>query len=177
MAETEKSIFKIFIRGSIDAVWREITKTGEPQACFFNMQLHTPGLKKGNPIQMRTKSNRFVGVIGEVLEFDPPYRYSHTFRFTHLDDPPCVVTYELKPVTNGVEFTMILDQMTKGTKTTKQMVQGGNWIINTLKSVVETGKPSFGVRMLYRLFGWLEPLMSPKRTRVENWPLTTTDTP
>lgn len=175
MAETERSVFKIFIRGSIEQVWREITKTDEPQACFFNMQLHTPGLKPGQPIQMRTKSNRFVGAVGEVLEFDPPHRYSHTFRFTQHDDPPCVVTYELKPVTNGVEFTMILDQMTKGTKTTKQMQQGGTWIIGTLKSVVETGRPSFGVRVLYRMLGWFEPLMSPKKTRVEYWPLENPD--
>jgi uncharacterized protein YndB with AHSA1/START domain len=165
MPETERAVFKIFIRGSIDAVWREITKTDELQGCFFNMWMDTTGLRPGAP--------KYTGAVGEVLEFDPPRRFSHTFQFTQFDDPPTKVTYELKPVEGGVEFTMILDDLPKGTKTakqTKQMSQGGTMIINTLKSIVETGRPSLGTRMLYRLIGVLEPL-SPRRTRSENFPL------
>ena len=171
MSEPERAVFKVFIRGSVDAVWREITKTDTPQQCMFNMLLATPGLSHGAPIQMRTKSGKYVGVVGEVLEFDPPRKYSHTFKFTQFDDPPCVVSYELKEVTNGVEFTMTLDNLPPGTQTTKQMVSGGNMIVNTLKSVVETGKPSFGIRMLYVLFGLLEGT-TPAKCKTENWPMT-----
>ena len=57
-----------------------------------------------------------------------------------------------------------------GTKTAKQMTAGSKLIVNTLKNVIETGRPSFGVRCFYMLFGLLEPIM-PKHTRVENWPL------
>lgn len=170
MAETERAVFQVFIKGSIQDVWREITRTDRPQKCMFNMQLHTTGLKPGAPMRMRTRSGKYTGVIGEVLEFDPPHRYSHTFRFTNYDDPPCKVTYELKPVSGGVEFTLIIDDMPAGTKTAKQMKQGGTMIVNTLKRVVETGKPSVGIRVLYVLFKLMEPL-SPKRTRSENWPL------
>lgn len=170
MAETERAVFKVFIRGSIDAVWREITKTDEVQPCMFNMRLHTPGLKPGAPVRMRTKNGKYTGVVGDVLEFDPPRKYSHTFKFTNYDDPPCTVIYELKEVTGGVEFTMTLDDMPKGTKTAKQMVQGGQMIVNTLKAVVETGKPPLGTRMLYAMFSLMEP-MSPKATRSENWPM------
>lgn len=170
MAETQRAVFRVVIRGRIDDVWREITKTDDVQKCMFNMRLHTPGLRPGAPIQMRTKSGRYTGVVGEVLEFDPPRRYAHTFRFTSYDDPPCKVIYELREVPEGVEFTLILDEMPAGTKTAKQMTQGGTMIVNTLKAVVETGRPSFGVRMLYVLFALLEPI-SPKKQRVENWPI------
>lgn len=169
MAETTRAVFRVFIRGTVDAVWREITRTDAPQRCMFNMQLHTPGLKAGAPIRMRTRSGKFTGVVGEVLEFDPPRRYSHTFKFTNYDDPPCKVTYELKPVDGGVEFTLICDDIPVGTKTAKDMCQGGTMIVNTLKAIVETGRPSFGVRMLYVLFRVMEPF-SPKRLRSENWP-------
>ena len=148
----------------------EITKTDEPQECMFNMFLHTSGLRVGAPIRMRTKSRRYTGVVGDVLEWDPPRRYAHTFRFTNYDDPPCKVIYELKPVEGGLEFTLILEDIPSGTKTAKQMVQGGKMIVNTLKSVVETGRPSFGTRMLYRMFALLE-WTSPKSTRTEKWPL------
>ncbi len=170
MAQTETAVFKIFIKGSMDAVWREITKTSEPQKCFFNSQLHTNGLKPGGKIGMRTPSGKYTVGVGEVLEFHPPHRYAHTFRFTQYDDPPCKVIYDLKKVEGGVEFTMTLKDLPAGTKSTKQMKQGGPMIINTLKRLVETGRPSFGIRMLYRLFKVMEPL-SPKKCRTENWPL------
>lgn len=170
MTEPERAVFKVFIRGSAEAVWREITKTDSLQGCMFNMRLATPGLAPGAPIQMRTKSDKFVGVVGEVLEYDPPRKYSHTFKFTRFDDPPCTVTYELKPVTNGVEFTMTLDNLPPGTKTAKQMVAGGTMIVNTLKAIVEKGRPDLGIRILYGLFGVLE-ATTPARCKVENWPL------
>ena len=170
MAESDRAVFKVFIRGTVEAVWREITKTDSLQGAMFNMRLVTPGLAPGAPMQMRTKSGRYVGVVGEVIEYDPPHKYSHTFKFTQFDDPPCTVTYELKPVTNGVEFTMTLDNLPLGTKTAKQMVAGGTMIVNTLKAIVETGKPKLGIRLLYRLFRLLEPT-TPTKCKVENWPL------
>lgn len=169
MAETERAVFKVFIRGTIEAVWREITRTDEPQGCMFNMRLHTPGLKPGAPIRMRTRSGKYTGVVGDVLEFDPPRRYAHTFRFTNYDDPPCKVIYELRAVEGGVEFTLICEDIPKGTRTAKQMKQGGTMIVNTLKAVVETGRPTLGTRLLYAMFKVMEPF-SPAATRSERWP-------
>jgi len=166
----ERAVFKVMIKGPIDAVWREITKTDSVQRAMFNMRLHTPGLKPGAPFQMRSKDGKIVGIIGEVLEFDPPHRYVTTFKFTRFDDPPCKITYELKEVTGGTEFVMTLDDLPPGTVTAKQMVQGGTLIINTLKSLVETGKLPLGTRVLYGMFALMGPL-APKKTRVENWPL------
>lgn len=170
MADSDRAVFKVFIRGSAEAVWREITKTDSLQAAMFNMRLVTPGLAPGAPIQMQSKSGKFVGVVGEVLEYDPPRKYSHTFKFTQYDDPPCIVTFELNPVATGVEFTMTLSNLPPGTKTTKQMVGGAKLITKTLKAVVETGRPTLGVRLLYRLFGMLES-KTPEKCKVENWPL------
>jgi uncharacterized protein YndB with AHSA1/START domain len=170
MAKTDQAVFKVFIRGALAAVWREITKTDEPQQCFFNNRMHTDGLRPGGKIRMRTPDGKYTGVVGDILEFDPPRRFAHTFRFTQFDDPPCKVTYELKPVEGGVEFTLTIDELPVGTKTAKQMTQGGMMIVNVLKSMVENGRPSLGTRMLFVLFKLLAPL-SPKRCRSENWPL------
>jgi uncharacterized protein YndB with AHSA1/START domain len=174
--KTERAVFRVFIRGSVDAVWREITKTDALQGCMFNMRLVTPGLAPGAPMQMQTASGKYVGIVGEVLEYDPPRKYSHTFRFTQFDDPPCIVTFELKPVTNGVEFTMTLDNLPPGTKTTKQMVSGGRMITSALKAIIETGRPNLGVRILYGLFGLLEG-RTPERCKTEHWPLEASSKP
>ena len=170
MPASDKAVFRVFIRGSIQDVWREITKTDEVQKCMFNMRLDTDGLRPGGQIRMRSASGRHTGVVGEVLEFTPPHRYVHTFRFTQYDDPPCTVRHELKEVEGGVEYTLTHDHVPAGTKTEKQMNQGGALICATLKAVVERGRPSFGVRFLYLLFALLEPL-TPSRCRSEHWPL------
>jgi uncharacterized protein YndB with AHSA1/START domain len=166
--EGEKSVFRVVIKGSVQDVWREITRTDELQKCFFNMRLDTDGLKPGGQIRMRSASGKTTPVVGEIVEFDPPHRYVHTFKFTQYDDPPCTVVHELKEVDGGVEYTLTNMNMKPGTKSTGQMNQGGPMICSTLKSVVETGKPSFGVRILHVLFKLLEPL-SPKKCRSENW--------
>ena len=56
MGESEKAVFRVFIRGSIETVWREITKEGEVQQCMFNMRLETDGLRPGGQIRMRSAS-------------------------------------------------------------------------------------------------------------------------
>jgi len=171
--KTSKAISKIFISGSIDDVWREITKTGEAQKCFFNNVMHRTGLRPGAIVQMRTISNKYVGVVGKILEIEPPYKFSMTFKFTNYDDPECKVTYLLKEVEGGVEFTLISEDMPVGTKTEKQMRSGGDMIVKVLKDIVEKGQPSFGIRLLFGLFKLLEPI-SPAKCKVENWPLVET---
>ena len=60
MTETIKSVSRVIIKGDINAVWNEITKTGEAQKCMFNMVLHTNGLRPGATIQMRSKSKNHL---------------------------------------------------------------------------------------------------------------------
>lgn len=170
MSEANQAVFKIFIRGSVEAVWREITKTDEPQGAMFNNFLETDGLKPGGQMRMRTVSRRYTGVVGEILEFDPPRRYVHTFKFTNLNDPACKVVHEVRAVEGGAEYTMTLLDLPVGTKTARQMVGGAKFIAGTLKSIVETGRPSFGTRLIFGLMGMLE-WMNPKACRSENWPL------
>ncbi|HEX6882058.1 MAG TPA: SRPBCC domain-containing protein [Planctomycetota bacterium] len=163
-----QALFRIHIRGALQDVWDEITRTDDVIPCFFNMRMHAARLARGAPMQMRTKSGKYVGVVGEILEWDPPRRFAHTFRFTQMDDPPCKVSYELVPKDDGVEFTLRISELTPGTKSAKQMTQGAVMILNTLKAVIETGRPTLGTRALFALFALLEPL-TPKRCRVENW--------
>lgn len=168
-----RRVFKIEINAPIEAVWREITRTDAPILCFFNnrMSLGRGGLAPGSKLAMRTPDGKWTGVVGTILVCEPPHRFGHTFRFTNMNDPECKVFYELKPGrAGGTEFTLIIDDLPPGTKTAKQMVQGGTMIVNTLKSVMETGRPGLGVRMLFVLFKVMGPL-SPKICRSENWPV------
>lgn len=170
MSGTERAVFQVFIRGTIERVWEELTRTEGLQRAMFNSRMHVDRLAPGGQIRMRTPSGRFTSVAGRILEVTRPRRLSHTFRFTTYDDPPCTVTYELEEREGGVELRLIVDDMPTGTKTAKSMLRGGTFITRTLKSIVERGAPSAGTRLLFVMFGLLEPF-SPKKSRSTEWPL------
>lgn len=169
-ATKSPTMFRVTIRGSLQAVWDEITRTDEPIAAFFNSRMHVGTLRPGSRLAMRTPDGKHTAVVGEILEVVPLKRFSHTFRFTNYDDPECKVIYDLEPVEGGVQFTLTIEDLPAGTRTAKQMIQGGKMIVNTMRSVIETGRPSFGIRMLYLLFKLMAPF-TPRRCRSENWPI------
>jgi uncharacterized protein YndB with AHSA1/START domain len=166
----DKAIYRITINAPVERVWAELVKTDEMLPFFFGSVCRTEnGLKVGEPMAMRSVGDRFTSVVGKVLEFDPPHRYAHTMVFTQHNDAPATVTYDLKPIDGGTEFTMTTTNVPKGTKTQKGMEQGSSLIINTLKAVVETGRPSVGVRMMLWMIKIMTPL-SPAACKTENWP-------
>lgn len=163
-------MFRVVIQGSLEHVWNEITRTDEPIAAFFNSRMHVGRIEAGSRLAMRSPDGKYTAVVGDILEVVPMKRFAHTFRFTSFDDPECKVIYDLEEVEEGVQFTLTIEDLAVGTKTAKQMVQGGTMIVNTLKSVIETGRPSFGIRMLYILFKVMAPF-TPKRCLSEHWPI------
>ncbi|MGD9690875.1 MAG: SRPBCC domain-containing protein [Phycisphaerales bacterium] len=169
-AAAARRVFRVSINAPVDAVWREITRTDAPILCFFNSQMHLSrqGLVPGSKLAMRSPDARNTGVVGTILEVDPPRRFSHTFRFTNFNDPECIVIYELRPEGAGTEFTLTIENLPVGTRTAKQMVQGSSMITSTLKSVLEHGKPGLGIRFLFTLMK-LFPV--PKACRSEHWPV------
>ncbi len=168
--DREKAVFRVRIRGSVDDVWRELTRTDRPQWAMFNSVLHTDGVVPGAELRMRSKNGRYTAVAGRYIEVEENVRLSHTMRFTTYDDPESTVTYTLNEVDDGVELTLTVRDMTPGTKSTKQMKQGGSFIVKNLKAIVEGGRPTFGARLLFVVFKLAEPF-NPRSTRTENWRL------
>ena len=170
MAEEKKAVFRVVINGPQDAIFRELTRTDGLVPAIFNSRMVTTGMRPGGRMQMRTPSGEHTIVEGEIVEFDPPRRFVHTHRFTQHDDPVCRVTYELKPVTGGIEVTLTVDDIPLGTRTENEMRRGGDFILRNLKAIVETGRPPLGTRLMYALFGAME-FVLPKRTQTVHWPL------
>lgn len=164
-----KSVFRVHIRAPIHKVWAELTRTDSVLPFFFNGTCRSPGLAVGAPMRIVTRDGKYTSVAGEVIEFDPPYRYAHTFKFTTMDDPPCVVRYILKETDEGTEFTLINENVPEGTKTEKYMTQGGDFITKNLKALVETGRPTAGGRFALFMMGLMTPF-TPKVALSENWP-------
>ena len=165
----EQAIYRVVIKAPIETVWSELVKTDEVLPFFFGAVCKTEhGLVAGAPMAMRTRNGKYTSVVGKVLEFSPPHRYSHTFKFTNYDDAPCTVTYELKEVEGGVEFSLITSNVPTDSKTEKSMAQGGPFIVNNFKSMVETGKPVLSGRLILFMIALTQPL-TPGACKTENW--------
>ena len=119
----DRLVARVTIRGSVEAVWRELTKNNEPQAAVFNAWLHAQSFLPGARLQMRTGDGRNVLVVGSVVDFDPPRRFAYTFRFRNTTIR-CTVIYELKPVPEGVEVSLVVEKLPLGTRTAKEMHGG-----------------------------------------------------
>ena len=168
---TSTKVSQVTINAPIQEVWDTLTKQGEVLPFFFGTILHTTTMAPGAPVRMRTPNGKYTGVVGDVLEFNPPYKYSMTFKFTNFDDPVCKVTHELKEVDGGTEYTLTSSEILAGSKTEKQMAQGGKIITNCLKSCCETGKPT-GMAKFIMVIGKLTPgFLQPKQCRSQNWPM------
>lgn len=169
----DKSYFGVTIHAPIHKVWAELTRTDAVLPFFFNGVCKTPGLAVNAPMRIQSKDGKYTSVVGDVLEFEPPFRYAHSFRFTNLDDPPCIVRYVLKEVDEGTEFTLINENVPPGTKTEKYMTSGGTFISQNLKALIETGKPTVVGRLVLLVIR-LSVQFTPKQCRSENWPLSKT---
>ena len=170
MEKKEQAIFKVTIAAPIENVWDRLTNTHDVLPFFFNSRIDTHGLKQGAQIRMRTKNGKYTGVIGEVLEWDPPHRYSHSFKFTQLDDEPCIVTYDLKATQEGTEFTLTASEIPSRTKTEQYMKQGGDFIVATLKAVVENKSLPLYSKFILWMCAITQPF-TPKKALSEHWPL------
>lgn len=167
---TTRQVQRVIIRAPIEKVWEALTRTDAVLPFFFCSVMNTTKLAVGAPIRMRSPDGKWTAVVGEVVEFDPPRCFAHTFRFTNLNDPLCLVRYELKAIEGGTEFTLTSENVPTGTKTEKQMASGGKLIADTLKVYVETGRASFLAKVI-RVVNILTAPFAPRQCRSENWPL------
>ena len=142
-------ITRVLIEAPKEIVWNTLVKTEEALPFFFSAVCETKdGLKPGARYRMVNKARTVAMVVGEVLRFEPPDVYAHTFTMTNIDEPPVTVTYTLTEKEGGTEFELRIDGMVPGSKLAKEMTSAQGFIAGNLKALAETGKPAFTGRMV-----------------------------
>ena len=154
----EKQVYKVLINAPIDTVWSELVNTTSPRPFFWNGTWDTPALEANNPYRVASNNGKTVAVIGRIIEIDPPHRLVTTFRLTALPDPPSQVTYLLEEKEGGTEFSLITERVLAGSKSEKSMADGSRFIVENFKQFVETGKVTFGARVVLALYSLMAPL-------------------
>lgn len=158
-------VFTILIRAPVQNVWDELTKTGRIQRAMVNTVLEGT-LAPGGKLRYYSPNKKRVFVVGEVVEIDPPHRFSHTFMFTMRPEEPSLVTWELKEVPDGCELTLVHGGWTDQDATHRSVVKGWNDILTLMKSELETGRIPVRAQFNYAVMGALQFLL-PNTTKAE----------
>ncbi|WP_375207229.1 SRPBCC domain-containing protein [Hyphococcus sp.] len=167
----DKQVYRVVINAPIETVWSELVNTASPRPFFWNARWDTKaGMTAGAKYRMASNDDKVVAVIGDIIEMDPPNKLVTSFQLTSLPDPASTVTYLLQEVDGGTEFSLVTEHIVAGSKSEKSMAAGSKFIVENFKAYVETGKVTFGARMMNALYGLMTP-MTPKALRAENWPL------
>jgi uncharacterized protein YndB with AHSA1/START domain len=138
-----KTVYVIYIASTPEKVWEALTSAEFTRQYFSGRSVEIEP-KVGGSFVMRMPDRRF-DVKGRVVEWDPPRRLSATWavdfeEFREL--PESLVTYDIEPMGESVKLTMteafqweVPDAILAGGR------QGWPFILSSLKSVLETGKP------------------------------------
>ncbi len=166
----EKQFYRVVINAPIETVWSELVNTKSPRPFFWNGRWDTKAMAAGNRYRIAANNDKVVAVIGDIIEMEPPNKLVTTFQLTSLPDPASTVTYLLKEVDGGTEFSLVTEHIIAGSKSEKSMEAGAKFIVENFKAYVETGKVTLSARIMNALYGLMAPI-TPKAMRAENWPL------
>ncbi|MBW3534638.1 MAG: SRPBCC domain-containing protein [Gemmatimonadetes bacterium] len=166
-ASLPEHVASIHIGVPVERVWEEITKTGRVQRALYNTVLETD-LVPGTRLRYYSPDHERVFIVGEVVDVDPPRRFSHTYLFTMWKSGgPTLVTWELEPEGEGCRVTVTHSGWTEAHEAPEKVAAGWREILGLLKRDLETGTLPLKTRLAYRMMGWFS-FALPKTTKTEH---------
>lgn len=142
---------RVYIRTTEQAVWDAITspdwseKYGYGGRVEFDLR---PGgaFRSVASAEMQAAGMPEVVVDGEVVEADPPRRLVQTWRARWNDEGFTRLTYDIRPVRDGVVSLTVTHDLTDAPETLAMVAgsvdgAGGGWaeVLSDLKTLLETG--------------------------------------
>ena len=136
-------VYEVYIRATPERVWEAVT-SGEMTKRWFHGTTLTGKLVPGASIQYVSEDGS-AAVEGEVIEVAPPSRFVHSWRSNwgpeFENDRPSRVTWEVTAMGPTTLLRLTHDDFDGETATYQSVTQGWAPILNSLKSLIETGEP------------------------------------
>lgn len=139
-----RHVFRIHIRATPDEVWRAITDSAFTRE-YFHRTAFESTLEPGAPMRY-VMLDGSDAVVGEIEEVDPPHRLVMTWRALYdpamAEEPPSRVEWHLADSGEGVtQVTTIHRDLALSPLTSASVGTGWVWILDSMKSMLETGAP------------------------------------
>lgn len=136
--------YRIYIKATAEQVWQGITDPAFTTRYFHNTAF-TSSLAPGEPVRyvLPDGSDAVEGLV-EVAE--PPHRLVMTWRFMYdtamAAEPPSRVEWVLTPAGDGLTRLDVLHaDLARSPLTWVNVKTGWVWILDNLKTLLETGEP------------------------------------
>ena len=136
--------YRIYIKATAEQVWQGITDPAFTTRYFHNTAF-TSSLAPGEPVRyvLPDGSDAVEGLV-EVAE--PPHRQVMTWRFMYdtamAAEPPSRVEWVLTPAGDGLTRLDVLHaDLARSPLTWVNVKTGWVWILDNLKTLLETGEP------------------------------------
>lgn len=134
-------VYVSYIASTPDKVFKALTDT-EATAKFWFGNAVTSDWKVGSPVTFHREGKLIIQ--GEVLEYDPPRRLSHSFKPMHDEkfsaEQPSRVVYEIEQQRDQVKLTVTHDDFAPDTKVFGNISNGWPLVLSSLKSYLETNR-------------------------------------
>lgn len=142
-----RHVFQTHIRATPEAIWQAITDP-EFTRRYFHQTAVESAFEPGGPVRY-VQPDGNDAVAGVIEEVDPPRRLVMTWRVLYDADlaaePPSRVEWVLTPGADGVtRLTTIHRDLALSPGTSASVGDGWPWILDSLKSLLETGEPLAG---------------------------------
>ncbi len=137
--------YQVFIRATPEQVWQAITDPAWTQRFFHGTAPERP-YAAGQPYRTTVVAAGRPAVEGVTLELDPPRRLVQTWRVLYdaamSEEPPSRVTWEIDPAGEGLtRLRLVHGDLAQSPKTWAGVKDGWVWVLDSLKTLVETGEP------------------------------------
>jgi uncharacterized protein YndB with AHSA1/START domain len=152
-------VYRVYIKATPQAIWDAITRPEWTEKYGYGgraeFDLRPGGVYRGLTSEaMRTMGAPNVGVDGEVVEADPPWKLVQTWRMVMDPDMAAEgftrLTYEIEEGKGGVTKLTVIHDLKDAPKAAALLAGameddgaggGWSWILSGLKTLLETGKP------------------------------------
>lgn len=157
---SENRVYSIYIDAPAQKIWDAITSseytTKYGYAGPVDYDLSPGGAYTAYASEeMKAMGMADVVVNGKVIEVDPPRKLVQEWSPAWLEEPPVTLTWEIAEYPNGPSH-LTLTQDVSGAPETDRQTAGGTdpgaggggwpWVLASMKTLVETGKPMTGIR-------------------------------
>lgn len=136
--------YRTYIRATPDEVWRAITDPSFTRRYFFGTALRS-SLEPGSGHRYVTDEG--TGAVDGTIEVaEPPHRLVMTWHVLYSDalaaEPPSRVEWTITPAGDGLtRLDLVHSDLARSPLTWANVKDGWSWVLDGLKSVLETGEP------------------------------------
>lgn len=142
-----RHVFETYIRATPETIWQAITDPAFTERYFHRTAIDS-SFESGAAVRYVLPDGADA-VTGLIEEVDPPHRLVMTWRVLYdpavADEPPSRVEWLLTPGADGVtRVTTIHRDLALSPGTAASVGEGWPWILDSMKSLLETGEPLAG---------------------------------